>query len=281
MCEVYTDNQNGTNYTLADSSCASSQGEDSGLVCQDVTSSKRWECANFFGAEAGSRAYAVFNYSTSGTAVTDTASFNLDALFYNVSYNTPPPEFFPQNSQAAINDSRIYQFETVQISANATDENEMSMVIFSWNATSNGAWINVSNTSVLSGQTSVNYTVNMSVTVPPGRAVGYVFNANDSDGNWASTGLKGFGVGGVAWNRSSLNLNGGYLKNNSASSARIFGYLNNTFVNASCFEGDCGRITSNFTMQDRSDTHIDVMFNCTNSDIGRFTQILSEFNRGF
>ena len=72
----------------------------------------------------------------------------------------------------------------MQISANATDENEMSMVIFSWNATSNGAWINVSNTSVLSYQTSVNYTVNMSVTVPPGRAVGYVFNANDSDGNW-------------------------------------------------------------------------------------------------
>jgi len=157
------------------------------------------------------------------------------------------PKFFPEDTQTAVNDSQSFQYDPIQISTNATDLTEISMVIFSWNATINGVWINVSNSSALSGQTAVNYTVNLTVELVPGNVIGYVFHANDSDNNWNTTILRTFLVGGVSWNQSSLNLSGIISGLEPAYNAGILGYLTNTNVNISCYQGDCDKIRNNFT----------------------------------
>jgi len=180
------------------------------------------------------------------------------------------PKFFPEDTQTAINKSNIYQYDSVQISTNAEDTTEIIMVIFSWNSTVNGIWINVSNTSVLIGQVGVNYTVNLTVDLFPGIVVGYLFHANDSGNSWNTTILKTFLVGGVVWNQSGINLSGNVGSLGQDYNVEIIGYLNNTNVNVSCYQGDCGKIGNNFTLQDINNSVASVAFNCSASSLGIF-----------
>ena len=78
----------------------------------------------------------------------------------------------------ATNNSAPKINEVTQISANVTDDDIISMIIFSWNSTSTGAWINVSNTT--GSSVGLNYSINVSVSLSRGNTIGYLFYSNDS-----------------------------------------------------------------------------------------------------
>src|SRR3989344_8090313 len=68
--------------------------------------------------------------------------------------------------------------EVVQLSALVEDSDTLSMIIASWNGSSTGAWINVSN--ITPSNTANNYSINVSVGLARGSTVGWVFYSNDS-----------------------------------------------------------------------------------------------------
>ncbi len=102
--------------------------------------------------------------------------------------NAPPS--FPS---LAINNSNLKINQRVQISANCSDDTGLSMCLFSWNGTANGQWVNVSNMSVI-GASSINYTVNLAVTLPAKSSIGYQFYANDSYNKFNNSALQTFTV---------------------------------------------------------------------------------------
>src|SRR3989344_9253592 len=68
--------------------------------------------------------------------------------------------------------------EVVQLSALVEDSDTLSMIIASWNGSSTGAWINVSN--ITPSNTANNYSINVSVGLARGSTVGWLFYSNDS-----------------------------------------------------------------------------------------------------
>jgi hypothetical protein len=67
----------------------------------------------------------------------------------------------------------------------------LSYYIFSWNGTGTG-WLNDTNGSISGG--SVKLTINKSTNLSYGNAIGYVWYANDSAGNWNNSLLRTFAV---------------------------------------------------------------------------------------
>jgi len=82
----------------------------------------------------------------------------------------------PVSFSIVINNTSPRINEVVKISGNATDDDILSMTIFSWNMS--GAWLNVSNITLSAAGN--NYTVNQTVTLTRGNVIGYVFYSNDS-----------------------------------------------------------------------------------------------------
>ena len=76
------------------------------------------------------------------------------------------------NTNARIN-------ESVQINVSSNDVDFLSMIIASWNGSSTGTWINISNITLDSISTA-NYSVNVSVLLTRGNTIGWLFYANDS-----------------------------------------------------------------------------------------------------
>lgn len=100
-----------------------------------------------------------------------------------------PPSF----NTISINDTTPNPNDIIAIGVKATDEDSLSMIIFSWNAT--GTWETISNTSVLADPTlNYNYTVDMEVTAPINAVVGVRFSANDTENNWNQTDISTFTV---------------------------------------------------------------------------------------
>ena len=84
----------------------------------------------------------------------------------------------PPTFTLAINNTSPRLNDVVQLSSLVSDNDNISMIIASWNGTSNGIWANISNISLLS--TSSNYTVNLTVGRSRGNTIGFLFYTNDS-----------------------------------------------------------------------------------------------------
>src|SRR3989344_5613407 len=79
---------------------------------------------------------------------------------------------------AANNNTNAKVNEFVQLSALVEDSDTLSMIIASWNGSSTGVWINISNITLSS--TANNYSVNVSHSRNRGDTIGWVFYSNDS-----------------------------------------------------------------------------------------------------
>src|SRR3989338_8246518 len=107
-------------------------------------------------------------YSNDSVVNTFTAS-SLNTFV--VADTTPSFTSANNNTNAKIN-------EVVQLSALTSDADTISMIIASWNGTSTGVGVNVSNRTP--SNTANNYSINVSVGLARGSTVGWVFYSNDS-----------------------------------------------------------------------------------------------------
>src|SRR3989344_5201795 len=119
------------------------------------------------GLARGSTVGWVF-YSNDSVVNTFTAS-TLNTFV--VADTTPSFTLANNNTNAKVN-------EVVQLSTLVNDADTISMIIASWNGSSAGAWINISNITLSS--TANNYSVNVSVGLDTGKTVGWLFYSNDS-----------------------------------------------------------------------------------------------------
>ena len=82
-CTIAVSNQNGTNFTAVNTTCPGVSANP-GIVCQNVTASKSWTCANFFGSgNNDSQAYAELQRTVGGNK-----DIEWDVFFFNVSYSS-------------------------------------------------------------------------------------------------------------------------------------------------------------------------------------------------
>lgn len=131
-------------------------------------------------ASDGSYILNVSLYDGFGFSSNATVNFSIDAT---------APAFIA----TSLNNSNPKRNDVVQIGVKASDATNTSMVLFSWNGTSNGVWVNASNSSVVNSDL-VNYTVNQSITLPQGNVIGYTFYANDSLNTFGSAAVQTFAV---------------------------------------------------------------------------------------
>lgn len=148
----------------------------------------------------------LINYSLIGAEVLHL--YNLTSNGTKVYFNEPSPApdttppFFPINS---TNLTIVKTGNVKAISQNVTDaNNSVSMVIFFHNQT--GILRNVSNTSIINTK-SINYTVNLSVTLAGSSVIGFGFWANDSRGNVNITDIYTFVIADSIFPRLNMSLN--------------------------------------------------------------------------
>lgn len=98
----------------------------------------------------------------------------------------------PVTFTLGINNTSPRINHVVQISSLSNDADTLSTIMASWNCTSSGAWINISN--YTNSVTSFNYSVNVSVGRGRGNTCGWLFYANDSVSSFSSSSLSTFVV---------------------------------------------------------------------------------------
>ena len=124
------------------------------------------------------------------TSLADTNFIRNDAIIFEATPSDGTGSGSPVNSSSVTivdsppffnivtNNSAPKINEVVKINGNTTDNDIISMIIFSWNGSSSGLWINVSNTTASS--TGLNYSVNVTIGLSRGNTIGWLFYSNDS-----------------------------------------------------------------------------------------------------
>lgn len=103
---------------------------------------------------------------------TDTSNnVRQNSTLITVADTTPTFTIANNNTSPKIN-------EVLQLSSLTSDNDGISTIIFSWNGSSSGLWINVSN--ITSAVTNLNYTVNVTLSRARGNRIGFLFYSNDS-----------------------------------------------------------------------------------------------------
>ena len=106
-------------------------------------------------------------------------------FIYTVADTTPTFTLANNNTAAKIN-------EVVQLSSMVNDSDTLSTIIASWNGSSSGLWINISNMTISS--TGTNYSVNVTVGRARGNTVGWLFYSNDTISTFTASSLNTFVV---------------------------------------------------------------------------------------
>ncbi|MBI3027269.1 hypothetical protein HYY70_04080 [Candidatus Woesearchaeota archaeon] len=202
------------------------------------------------------------------------------SLTRNFTISLGNPKFFPENTQTAINNSNPRRNNVLQISTNATDESGLNLILFSWNSTGIGTWINVSN-ATLSADKSVNYTVNVTVTAIANTVVGYIFHARDIAGNFNTTALRTYTVvnsppssptilfpsNGSKYNKQPLDINITFTVDADDDAITIYYYINGAFNQTSStnttLNASDGTYILNVSLSDGTDFSSNITINFT------------------
>lgn len=118
----------------------------------------------------------------------DAVAMNLYEIWATLNYTLP--NFEPTPLSWAVNDTTIFENQTVIFNATWTDsDGTLDSWIFSWNIT--GSWVNL--TAVAFTSNNVSNTTQL-VNATEGTVVGWRFYANDTQGAWNSTPIETFTV---------------------------------------------------------------------------------------
>jgi len=117
---------------------------------------------------------------------TSNSLYNEETLFYDEGADTTPPTFSNNETNATI--SKINGNATFNITI--SDDTALKFYIFSWNGT--GIWDNATN-GTISGLTS-KLVINKSTSLSQGNTIGYIWYANDTNGNLNNSLLRTFKV---------------------------------------------------------------------------------------
>ncbi len=221
----------------------------------------------------GSTAEVQFNCSTD-TPGFFSANFSVisqnDTLPHNVSVNcTITPDSYPAWSNELVI-PEVYQGLSSQFNVTWTDGNSLSHYNFSYNGS--GTWVHTG--WIAFTGTTQDYSINDTTFYQePGTLISWRFAANDSVDQENITSNFTFVVGGVKWNQSGLTIaSAAQFAAQPSNTVKIEGYNNNTNVNITCYEGDCGVIWFNVTAGEQvNGTTALIQFNCSTANFGTFS----------
>jgi len=199
-----------------------------------------------------------------------TLSSDGDITLTNLSISCNITERFPFWYNNLINDSAIYQGDTVRFNTTWNDTVSLNYSLFSTNISS--LWLNDTRQQ-LNGKIDVSTNVSY-INQTPGTRVGWRFYVNDSLGNTNQTDIFEYTVLGILWNQSTLSFGIVDINGVSNLNAKITSYGNNNNLQVSC-AGNCSTIQDDFS--DGTNLidldSIIVRFNCTSLNSGNYSNI--------